>query len=164
MRFLHALAASSFALCALALQDLPSLLKSQTNLSSFDALLQSYPNFYKNFSSTSNITIFAPSNAAFDQLNYTVLGPAFASDNTDAVRELLFYHVAPGLHPSSSFTPNFRFLPTLLTNRTYTNVTGGQVIAVVEQAGNVSIAVSGLGVRATLTTVVNFPSEQQHRL
>ena len=154
MRFFRALAGASSFLSVLAQQDLSGLLRSQSNLTNLTSLLNSYPNVYKNLSSQQGVTIFAPSDLAFSKIDSSVLGPAFSSNYTDFITQLLFYHVASGVHPASSLTGSFQFLPTLLNNQTYTNVTGGQVIAVVEQAGNTSVAVTGLGSRSTLTTTV----------
>ena len=151
MRFSNILATSSLFLSVFAQQDLNGLLKSQDNLTEFTTLLNQYPDVFKNISSMRDITLFAPSNDAMSKLNYSILAPAFSSGNVDFIRQLLYYHVSPGLHPTTSLTGNFQFLPSLLNNRTYTNVTSGQVIAAVEQAGNVSVAVTGLGSRSTLT-------------
>lgn len=156
MRFSHAVATCSLYRSVFAMQDLGGLLQSQSNLTDFTALLNQYPDVLKNLSSLHDITLFAPSNDAMAKLNYSVLAPAFSSGNVDFIRQLLYYHVATGLHPTSSLTSSFQFLPTLMNNMTYTNVTGGQVIAVVEQAGNVSVAVTGLGSRSTLTIKVRF--------
>jgi hypothetical protein len=46
------------------------------------------------------------------------------------------------------------FIPTLLTSTAYTNVTGGQVVENVKQAGDVVVFVSGQGSRSTLTQAV----------
>ena len=156
MQLVRALAACSLFVAAVAQQSLVQLIQGNKNLTEFEALLKAFPNIYQNLSSASEITVFAPSNAAFAQLNYTVLAPAFNSYNIDFQREMLRYHVAVGLHPSGSFASgSFSFLPTLLTNQSTTNVTGGQVISVVEQAGNNFVAVSGLGTRAAITELVS---------
>ncbi|MCJ1436384.1 hypothetical protein MMC27_005763 [Xylographa pallens] len=152
MQLFRALAACSLFVGAFAQQSLVQLIQGNPNLTEFESLLKAFPNIYNNLSSASEITIFAPGNAAFAQLNYTVLAPAFDSYNIDFQRELIRYHVAVGVHPSGSFSGgSFSFLPTLLTNQSTTNVTGGQVLSVVEQAGNNFVAVSGLGTRATIT-------------
>lgn len=46
------------------------------------------------------------------------------------------------------------FIPTLLDSPEYSNVTGGQVVENVRQAGDVVVLVSGLGSRSTVTTTV----------
>ena len=156
MRFSIAFTTCSLFFSVFAQQDLSGLLQSQSNLSDFTILLNQYPDVLKNISSMHDITFFAPSNEAMSKVNYSILAPAFSSGNVDFIRELLYYHVAPALYPTSSLTGNFQFLPTLLNNRTYANVTGGQVIAAVQQAGNVSVAVTGLGSRSTLTIKVRL--------
>lgn len=47
------------------------------------------------------------------------------------------------------------FIQTLLTSPAYTNVTGGQYVMNVKQAGNVVVFVSGQGSRSTLTQSVS---------
>lgn len=44
-----------------------------------------------------------------------------------------------GLHPSLSFDGTPQFLPSILTNQSYTNVTGGQVVEISSNNGKVSI-------------------------
>lgn len=46
------------------------------------------------------------------------------------------------------------FLPTLLNDAKWSNVTGGQVVQNVKQAGDVVVFVSGQGSRSTLTQAV----------
>ena len=136
-------------------QNLTQLLNSQTNLTNFTNFLTTYgADIYANLSTQQNITVFAPSDLAFSKIESQVLGPAFTTNNTDLLRALIQYHVVPGTYASSTFNGSFQFPPTLLNNRTYTNVTGGQVLALVQQAGNTSVAVTGLGSRSTLTTTV----------
>lgn len=140
-------------------QTLSQLLKSHANLSAFQDLLFLNGDIYANLTFDQGITIFAPSNAAFDRVQYTVLGPAFATNNSDALRELLYYHSFPSSCPSSSFTDRFQFSPTYLTNKTQTQVSGGAVVATIRQGANTHIAVSGLGSRATLVTKVSSVTE-----
>ena len=135
-------------------QTFAQLIQNNTQLSNLTALLNSYPDISKNLSSQQNITIFAPSNDAFAKLPYQVLGPAFTSNDTDVLNALFQYHVAQGVQPSDSINSTFQFLPTLLNNQTYTNISSGQVIATVRQAGDTFVAVTGLGSRSTLTTLV----------
>ena len=135
--------------------NLTQLLNSQTNLTNFTNLLTTYgADIYANLSTQQNITIFAPSDLAFAKIPSQVLGPAFATNDTDVLRALIQYHVLPGTYPTSTFNGSFQFPPTLLNSQTYSNVTGGQVVALVQQAGNTSVAVTGLGSRSTLITTV----------
>lgn len=134
--------------------DLTQFLKNQTNLTEFNTLVQNYGDIYAALSFSKDITIFAPSDSAFQKIPYSSLGGAFESNNSDIVREVLKYHVINGTHPSGSFNGSFQFLSTWMNNQTYSNVTGGQTVGVVQQAGNNIVCVSGLGSRSSLTTAV----------
>ena len=137
--------------------DLTELLNDQKNLSEFTTLLtQQYRDIYANLSFQNEVTILAPSNAAFAKIPYSTLGPAFESNNSDVVRSVLEYHILPGLWPADSYNGSFKFAPTWLNNETYSNVTGGQVVGGVQQAGNVNVFTSGLGSRSTLVQAVRL--------
>ena len=138
--------------------DLTQFLKNETNLTEFNTLVQNYGDIYAALSFSKDITIFAPSDSAFQKIPYSSLGDAFQANNSDIVREVLKYHIVNGTHPAGSFTGSFQFLPTWMNNHTYSNVTGGQTVGVVQQAGNNIVCVSGLGSRSSLTTSVRLPS------
>ncbi|KAL8952869.1 MAG: hypothetical protein Q9222_001227 [Ikaeria aurantiellina] len=133
-------------------KDLTQLLQSNKNLSEFTTLLTSYGDIYANLSFQSGVTILAPNNDAFNKIPYSSLGPAFEANQSQIVRSVLQYHILPGLHPSTSYNGTFSFDNTWLQNSSYTNVTGGQVIGGVQQAGDVNVFISGLGSRSTLVT------------
>lgn len=156
MRTTFLLSLASVALTVGAQQplDLTQLLNSQTNLSQFASLLESYGDIYANLSFQQDVTILAPSNDAFNKIPYSSLGSAFMNNDSSTIRAILQYHVLPGIHPTGSFNGSFSFLPTWLLNQTFTNVTGGQVVAGVQQAGNVNVFVTGQGSRSTVTTSV----------
>lgn len=135
-------------------QDLTQLLQSNTNLSEFTTLLTSYGDIYANLSFQSQVTILAPNNDAFNKIPYSSLGPAFEANQSQIVRSVLQYHILPGLHPSGSYNGTFSFDKTWLQDTSYTNVTGGQVVGGVQQAGDVNIFTSGMGTRSTLITAV----------
>jgi len=138
--------------------DLTELLNDQKNLSEFTTLLtQQYGDIYANLSFQNDVTILAPSNDAFAKIPYTTLGPAFQSNQSDIIRSVLEYHIIPGLHPADSYNGSLKFTPTWLNNKTYTNVTGGQVVGGVQQAGNVNVFTSGMGSRSTLMQAVSLP-------
>ncbi|KAL9585776.1 MAG: hypothetical protein Q9212_001326 [Teloschistes hypoglaucus] len=131
-------------------KDLTQLLQSQKNLSQFTALLTSYGDIYANLSFQSGVTILAPNNDAFNKIPYSSLGPAFEANQSQIVRSVLQYHILPGIHRSGSYNGSFSFDQTWLQNASYTNVTGGQVVGGVQQAGDVNIYTSGMGSRSTL--------------
>lgn len=63
------------------------------------------------------------------------------------------YHIVNGTYPSSAVMDKPVFLPTMLNDTMYTNVTGGQVVEAVKQGDNVLIY-SGLLSNATVTMAV----------
>ncbi|KAF7879585.1 hypothetical protein EAF04_000780 [Stromatinia cepivora] len=75
-----------------------------------------------------------------------------AVGKNDVVTALLSYHVLNGCYPASTLNQNAQFVPTLLTNRTYTQVTGGQVV---EIASN--------GTKACITTGLKETNGTQER-
>lgn len=66
-----------------------------------------------------------PNDDAFSA--FTAQNPDISTDE-EALLALLQYHIANGTHPSATFGLAPLFVPTLLTNPNYTNVTGGQVV------------------------------------
>lgn len=136
--------------------DLTELLNDQKNLTEFTTLLTTqYGDIYANLSFQNDVTILAPNNDAFAKIPYSTLGPAFQSNQSNTIRSVLEYHIIPGLHPADSYNGSFQFTPTWLNDKTYTNVTGGQVVGGVQQAGNVNIYTSGMGSRSTLVQAVS---------
>jgi uncharacterized surface protein with fasciclin (FAS1) repeats len=101
--------------------------------------------------SAQNITILAPSNEAFAQL--TNSSGADALTNVDVVSALLQYHILNGSYTAAQITNSSVFVPTLLTNTTYSNVTGGQVVQALK-VGDETVFYSGLLQNSTVTTAV----------
>ncbi|KAL8701345.1 MAG: hypothetical protein Q9224_000546 [Gallowayella concinna] len=135
-------------------KDLTQLLQSNHNLSEFTALLTSYGDIYANLSFQSDVTILAPNNDAFHKIPYSSLGPAFEANQSQIVRSVLQYHILSGRHPAGGYNGTFSFDKSWLQHTNYTNVTGGQVVGGVQQAGNVNVFTSGMGTRSTLVTPV----------
>jgi len=102
-------------------------------------------------SSLQNITLLAPSNAAFAKVDNATLTALSADPGLLAA--LLTYHVLNGTFPSTAITDNSVFVPSLLTNTSYANVTGGQRVEVEKEDDKVVIY-SGLGTNSTVTTAV----------
>ncbi|KAE8450835.1 hypothetical protein EG329_005748 [Mollisiaceae sp. DMI_Dod_QoI] len=119
-------------------------------LSTLSTLLNSQPALASALTSISPITILAPSNGAFIKFLASPSGLA-ASKDTNMVTALLQYHVLNGFFSSSTFIATEQFLPTLLTNTTFTNVTGGQVVGGVLNGKTVQL-MSGLKEMSTVTT------------
>ena len=140
-------------------KDLTELLNDQKNLTDFTTLLtKQYADVYANLSYQTEVTILAPSNEAFAKIPYSSLHSAFENNRSDVIRAVLQYHILPGIHRADSYNGSFSFTPSWLSNNNYTNVTGGQVVGGVQQAGNVNVFTSGLGSRSTLTQAVSLGS------
>ncbi|KAF8854510.1 Fasciclin-domain-containing protein [Acephala macrosclerotiorum] len=120
------------------------------NNKTLSTLNTSQPSLSSALASASPITILAPSNDAFSKLLSTAAGMAVSKDPS-MVTALLEYHVLNGSFASSAFTTTEQFVPTLLTNRTFTNVTGGQVVMGVLSGKEVKL-MSGLKEMSTVTT------------
>ncbi|KAH7336069.1 FAS1 domain-containing protein [Rhexocercosporidium sp. MPI-PUGE-AT-0058] len=133
------------------LQDLGSLLAGQKNLTTFYSLIKKYPDILLKLPSQSGVTILAPNNDAFDKIPYTQLNAAFENNDQDTIINVLSYHILQGQKMANQLIPGTPvFLPTLLSDAKWSNVTGGQNVENVKQAGDVVVFVSGQGSRATL--------------
>ncbi|KAH8595200.1 FAS1 domain-containing protein [Bisporella sp. PMI_857] len=119
-----------------------ALAAQNATLSSLTSLLGANPALVETLSRLSNITILAPSNDAIAAFLNSSAGQAVATD-AGAVTALLTYHVLNGSFPASAFTNSSQSVPTLLTNTSFTNVTGGQVVEATLNGTNVTIT-SGL--------------------
>jgi transforming growth factor-beta-induced protein len=68
------------------------------------------------------------------------------------ITNVLEYHILQGTRLAAQLVPGTpTFIPTLLTSPEWNNVTGGQRVENIKQAGNVVVFVSGQGSRSTLT-------------
>lgn len=135
-----------------AAQNTPSLaaaLNSSSDLSTLQGLVPQ--NVLQALSSASNITILAPSNAAFGKVSQDTLS-ALTSDPS-LLTALLQYHVLNGSYLASAIPSEGAFVPTLLTDQSYTNVTGGQVVHATTEDDKV-IFFSGNMNNSTVTTAV----------
>ncbi|KAK3937691.1 FAS1 domain-containing protein [Diplogelasinospora grovesii] len=146
-------------------QSLSDALASQNaTLSSLNKLLASEPGVVSALSSASNITVLAPSNDALTKfLNDTSVASAIDLD-PGLVPALLNYHVLRGTYYASNFTDANKslFVPTLLTNQTYSNVTSGQRVEARASNGKVTFY-SGLLENSTVVTAnVNFTGGTIH--
>jgi uncharacterized surface protein with fasciclin (FAS1) repeats len=105
-------------------------------------------------SGASNITILAPSNSAFQKVSQEQLSAL--TSNPGLLTALLQYHVLNGSYLASAIPDDGVFVPTLLTDQMYTNVTGGQVVHATTEDDNV-VFFSGNNNNSTVTTAnVNF--------
>jgi uncharacterized surface protein with fasciclin (FAS1) repeats len=105
-------------------------------------LLGGFPDLVSALAAATNITILAPSNDAIATLLNSDEGKALAGD-TGLVKAVLQYHVLSGVYPASAIKSTPAFVPSLLTNTSFTNVTGGQRVEAILSGSNVEF-VSGL--------------------
>lgn len=84
------------------------------------------------------------------------------SATPDMINALLTYHVLNGTYPASAFTNTSQFIPTMLMNSTYTNVTGGQVVEAMLSGDNVTITTGLLSTSMVTTANVNFTGGVLH--
>jgi uncharacterized surface protein with fasciclin (FAS1) repeats len=114
---------SILALVGQAFAQLPSLqqaLNSSDNLSQLRTVLGLNPQLVETLSNARNITILAPSNAAFAKIENATLSALAA--NTDMLTALLQYHVINSTLYGAQVTNTSMFVPTMLTNTMYSNV------------------------------------------
>ena len=123
-----------------------------TNLTSFASF------FPSSLATAQNITVLAPSDQAFAKFLNSSAGSAVAANDTAAIQAVLTYHVLNGSYPASMFTSTPVFVPSMLSNPAYSNVTGGQRVEAVMVGQNVSVF-SGLLQNSTVTQAVSGSSE-----
>jgi uncharacterized surface protein with fasciclin (FAS1) repeats len=104
-------------------QQTPTLaqaLNSTAQLSQLSTFLNLVPGLVTALSSAQNITILAPSNSAFAQVPNATVSALMA--DTGLLSGLLQYHVLNGTYRAAAITNSSVFVPTLLTNASYANV------------------------------------------
>lgn len=135
------------------LPSLEDVLTNTENLVSFrDLLGVQFPDLVLNLSSQEQsqqyVTLLAPSDDAFERLASSSIGVAFTENDTQAIGNVLNYHIIPGDHQFSTINQSFAFYPTRLDDRDYTNVSGGQQLGFVKQGDSELIVLSGGGTRS----------------
>jgi Fasciclin domain len=142
MRFsLLVLSLVSSCVAQLSLQD---YLANNTEVSAFNALLSQSKETAAILESASNFTLLIPSNAAIATLQ-----------DVDLL-QLLYYHLLTGEHAVASITNVSQFIPTHLTNVTFANVTGGQVVEALQENNKTTF-------RSWLQAAVNVTDPVRYR-
>lgn len=131
-------------------QSLTQVISQTPDLSTLGSLLTQFPAVASSLANATNVTVLAPSNAA---LSAFLSASANASIQADPglVPAVLSYHVLAGTVRSTQITATPAFRKTLLTNATYTGVTGGQVVKAQNMNGGV-VFTSGLLRQSRVTT------------
>ncbi|KAI9842228.1 MAG: hypothetical protein M1837_007373 [Sclerophora amabilis] len=143
---LAALAASASAQT----MNLTAALQGSPDLSNLTTYVSLFPDLLDSLSSAENITILAPSNDAFATLLEGPMGESIMANDTDLIQAVLTYHVLNGTYASSAIMEEAAFIPTLLNDPMYSNVTGGQRVEAMLVGEDVYIF-SGLGANSTVT-------------
>lgn len=129
--------------------DLATALSGTDELSTLQGLVPQ--SLLETLGGAQNITILAPSNSAFEKINAETLESL--TSNEGMLAALLQYHVLNGSYLASAIPDDGVFVPSLLTDEMYTNVTGGQVVKAESEDDSV-VFYSGLMNNATVTTAV----------
>lgn len=132
---------------AMAQGDIVSLLKSQPDLSTLLELASLVDGLPELLSSSTNITIFAPTNEAFAKVPRNIPeGEAIEyKNNTIAIGALLANHVFKGSYPASAASDTPIFVQSLLDNtyidyrQPFSNFTGGQYNGIVLNGDDVCV-------------------------
>lgn len=155
MQFKHlSLAALATTASAQSMMNLTAALGSNPDLSSLTTAVAANPQLLSMLSNATNITILAPSNMAFSKMSNSSMGAMI--NNTGMVQALLTYHVLNGTHNSTSIGNMTSFIPTMLNNPMYSNVTGGQRVEALMTGKNVTFF-SGLQANSSVTQAVCYP-------
>ncbi|KAJ9427639.1 FAS1 domain-containing protein [Fusarium oxysporum] len=119
--------------------NLTAALESENStLSELSGLLRAQPSLLRDLGRLRNVTILAPSNNAIkDLLNDTTVARMVENDPS-SVAAILQYHVLNGTYYASNISDTPAFVPTLLNNATYANVTGGQRVEALAMGDTVS--------------------------
>ncbi|KAL9609305.1 MAG: hypothetical protein Q9167_005923 [Letrouitia subvulpina] len=159
---LTALAASALAQMDMGNSSLTSVLSSAADLSNLTSFVSQFPQLLTTLSSATNITILAPSNEAFGKFLQSPAASAVTANDSNAIQALLSYHVLNGTYPAAAVKETPAFIPTLLNNPAYANVTGGQVVEAIAQDDSV-VFFSGLLSNSTVTKAdTNFTGGVVH--
>lgn len=133
--------------------NLTATLMNNSMLSNLSSYVNAFPSISSTLGMAKNITILAPSNDAFAMLLNSSAGMMLAN-NTAMIQALLTYHVLNGTYDASMITNNATFIPTMLTDTMYSNVTGGQRVEAVMEGMNATFF-SGLLQNVTVTQAVS---------
>lgn len=148
---LAALAATASAQSAMTLNATLSNNTNLTNLTTYLNLLGIAPQL----ANMKNVTLLAPSNQAFAKFLNSSMGAALKANDTAAISAVLMYHVLNGTYASSAIKTTPAFIPTMLTNKAYSNVTGGQRVEAMLMGQNVTFT-SGLLTQSHVTQAVSL--------
>lgn len=141
------------------MMDLNATLSSNNETSALAKLLQGYPALTQGLAAARNVTLLAPSNDAISALLNSSTGKMLTAD-PGLAQAVLQYHVLNGTYYASQVTNMSTFIPTMLNNMTYSNVTGGQRVNAILEGSNVTFF-SGLNMNTTVMQAVSTTTFQR---
>lgn len=154
MRYQRSIVATSLLALVSAQSNTPnltSLIANTSQLSGLATLFAAFPQLGNTFSGLSNVTFFAPNNAAIKALEAT--GAVSSATNQAYVAVGLEYHIALGKIYASDISSTPTFAHTTLNSPMFSNVTGGQVVEAAANGSTVTIT-SGLKLEAQVVEAV----------
>lgn len=135
-------------------QNLTAALAGQPELTTLLSVLGKYPDLVTGLSAAKDITVVAPSNAAFAKFtNTTSANTTLANDAL--VKAILSYHILNGTIKSTAITTTPAFVPTKLVSPLLANVTGGQRVEALKTNDSVQI-ISGLMAASNVVKAVRI--------
>ncbi|KAI0530074.1 FAS1 domain-containing protein [Xylaria digitata] len=124
-----------------------------STLSSLNSLLQQNPQLLQSLGNAQNVTFLAPNNDALNAIMNNNTNSSFPISSPGDLDALLRYHVLNGTYYASDFGNTSQFIPTQLTNASYTNVTDGQRVECLADSNNNVTFISAL--RQNVSAVTN---------
>jgi hypothetical protein len=133
-------------------QALLSVLQQQNELTTLIQFVNNSQSLKTLLSSADNVTLFAPSNAAFEAW-FPNQSPTLTEDQIEA---LLMYHLVHGVFPSVEFSNEPQFSRSFLTNTSYVNITGGQRVELVTNSSGNPAVFSGNKIMSGISRTVRY--------
>jgi len=135
--------------------NLTQALSSNNQTSQLATVLGGFPALVNQLGGATNVTLLAPSNNALAALLNSSIGSSLAS-NPGLLQAVLQYHVLNGTYMADMVTNTSTFIPSALTNTSYTNVTGGQRVEAIRVDNNVTFFTGLLQNSSVVEANVNF--------
>jgi uncharacterized surface protein with fasciclin (FAS1) repeats len=107
-------------------QHVTEVLSSYSQLSKFTSYIAALPALSALLDTANNFTLLAPTDTAI-----TTWLESTSNVSNSTIEASLMYHLLAGIYPKESLGDISAFIPTALSNVTYTNVTGGQRVEAV---------------------------------
>ncbi|KAG8627724.1 hypothetical protein KVT40_003597 [Elsinoe batatas] len=152
----------ALAFTGLAAGQSPSIvqvLQSDPDLSTTLDVLNRLPDIVRLVTTTPGLTVFAPTNAAWDRLFGPInQGILDLENRTNLLGEILRYHVLPSSLPTSAINDRGVFRSTLLQNNFLTTVRPGQVIKALRVPTSPDIPFANRGIAHVLNRVLAIPA------